>query len=206
MSYMNLLETTCLQPAMRCRSTYRTFFTIRHDLSTIDGVILYKDRRVIPPSLRDEVLSAVHAAHQGVSSMTSRAEKSVFWPGITQAINYTRLSCNHCNRAAPSNPSAPPVPPTTPEYPFQCVFVCVRTILPTRATTTLSLSTDIPFGLLWKGQGMVQRGSSPASETYMYFLHLESRMNLLQMEDQNSQRQTHGYSSRTGVSTIDSHL
>ena len=45
----------------------------------MDEVILYKDRIVIPESLRDEVLTALHAAHQGVTSMIARAEFSVFF-------------------------------------------------------------------------------------------------------------------------------
>lgn len=53
--------------------------------------------------------------------MTARAESSVFWPGITPAINDLRNKCNHCNRIAPSNPSAPPTPLIEPDYPFQCV-------------------------------------------------------------------------------------
>ncbi|CAE1167716.1 unnamed protein product [Acanthosepion pharaonis] len=93
----------------------------RDDLSNIDGVIVYKDRIVIPPSLRDEVLCALHSAHQGVTSMIARAESSVFWPGITPAIAALRASCLQCNRNAPSIPSAPPVLSTSPEYPFQCL-------------------------------------------------------------------------------------
>ena len=75
-------------------------------------------RIIIPPSLREEVLSALHAAHQGVTyctSMISRAESSVFWPGITPAITALRAGCNHCNRIAPSNPSAPPTPLKSPD-------------------------------------------------------------------------------------------
>ena len=90
-------------------------------LSSLDGVILYKDRIVIPPSLRNEVLDSLHAAHQGVTAMTARAESSVFWPGITTAIKDLRNKCNHCNRIAPSNPSAPPTPLIDPDYPFQCI-------------------------------------------------------------------------------------
>ena len=99
----------------------RDFFPYRDDLHTVDGVILYKDRIVIPPSLRNEVLNALHSAHQGVSSMFARAECSVFWPGISLAIAETRARCHHCNRMAPSQPSAPPTPPMSVEYPFQCV-------------------------------------------------------------------------------------
>jgi hypothetical protein len=98
----------------------REYFQFREHLYTIDGVILYKDRIIIPPSLREEAVSALHAAHHGVTSMISRAESSVFWPGITPAITALRARCDHCNRIAPSNPSAPPTP-LSPDYPFQCV-------------------------------------------------------------------------------------
>ena len=99
----------------------REYHQYKDELHTIDGVVLYKDRIVVPPSLRGDVLSALHAAHQGVSSMTSRAEVSVFWPGITAAIKQLRATCNQCNRMAPSQPSAPPMPLMSPDYPFQCI-------------------------------------------------------------------------------------
>ena len=93
----------------------REYFQFRDDLHTIDGVILYIDRIIIPPSLREEVLASLHSAHQGVTSMISRAESLIFWPGITPAISATRATCNHCNHIAPSNPSAPPTPLTNPD-------------------------------------------------------------------------------------------
>ena len=89
-------------------------------LYTVDGVILYKDPIIIPPSLHvwQHILAIVHSAHQGVTSMTACAESSVFWPGITSAITALRANCSHCNTMAPSQPSAPPFPPTIPVYPF----------------------------------------------------------------------------------------
>ena len=99
----------------------REYFQYRDDLYTSDGIILYKDRVVIPPALRSEVLSSLHAAHQGITSMTSRADSSVFWPGITTDISAHRAGCNQCNRMAPSQPNAPPTPLVSPEYPFQCI-------------------------------------------------------------------------------------
>ncbi|CAE1174081.1 unnamed protein product [Acanthosepion pharaonis] len=74
-------------------NSIREYFQFRDDLSTIDGLIVYKDRIVIAPSLRDEVLCALHSAHQGVTSMIARAESSVFWAGITPAIAALRASC-----------------------------------------------------------------------------------------------------------------
>ena len=97
------------------------YFQFRDNLYTVDGVILYKERVVIPPALRQQILMFLHSAHQGVTSMTARAETTVFWPGITPAIMSTRKNCNHCNRMAPSQPSVPPYPPVQPAYPFQCI-------------------------------------------------------------------------------------
>ena len=54
--------------------------------------------------------------------MTSRAETSVFWPGIISDLISLRNNCNHCNRMAPSQPSAPSMPLVYPLYPFQCVY------------------------------------------------------------------------------------
>ena len=99
----------------------REYYQFRRHLYSSDGVIIYKDRIVIPPSLRSSCMSALHAAHQGISAMTSKAEASIFWPGITNDIHATRANCQHCNRMAPSQAALPPTPPTLPEYPFQCI-------------------------------------------------------------------------------------
>ena len=99
----------------------RQFHQFRDKLSTFDGVILYQDRIVIPPSLRSQVLQSLHSAHQGVSQMCARAETSIFWPGMTPAINDMRSRCTPCNRMAPSQPNAPPTPPMIPAYPFQTI-------------------------------------------------------------------------------------
>ena len=99
----------------------QAYYAFRHHLSTTDGVVLYQDRIVLPPSLRPACLKALHATHQSTSSVTARAELSVFWPGITNAIASTCDNCSHCNRMAPSQPNPPPMPLTLSVYPFQCV-------------------------------------------------------------------------------------
>jgi hypothetical protein len=108
-----------------CRSEVpddlQVFFQHKNHLSATDGVVLYKDRIVVPPSLRQNVLSLLHCAHQGVSRMIARAEASVYWPGITVDIHNIRKSCAACNRMAPSQPPAPPAKIYHPLYPFQMV-------------------------------------------------------------------------------------
>ena len=94
----------------------------RKHLYSSDCLVIYKDRIVIPHSLRPTCFSALYAAHQGTSAMTAKAEASIFWPGITNDIQSTRANCSYCNRMAPSQAALPPTPPTIPEYPFQCIM------------------------------------------------------------------------------------
>ena len=97
------------------------YFPFREDLSVVDGVVMYGDRIVIPPVQREQILETLHSAHQGTSSMTSRALSSVFWPGITASIQRKRQECTPCEQIAPSQPNPPPSPTTDPVYPFQHV-------------------------------------------------------------------------------------
>ena len=87
---LNVIESGFPEEKAELSPTLTPFWQFRESLSTVDGIILYKDRILIPQSLRANVKSTLHAAHQGVDSMIARAESSVFWPGITKDIRETR--------------------------------------------------------------------------------------------------------------------
>ena len=91
------------------------------DLTSVDSVVLYKGRVVIPPVLRQNVLRSLHQAHQGPSTMALRTHESVWWPGITDDLSKLRSSCQTCHKMAPSQSPMPPVHPPLPEYPFQLI-------------------------------------------------------------------------------------
>ena len=101
--------------------TLRPFWTYREDLTQADGVIMMGDRIVIPASLRADTLGALHAAHQGVSRMSSRAHGTVFWPGMSGDLAKTRSTCQECWRISPSQAPTPPVVPQVPVRPFQAI-------------------------------------------------------------------------------------
>ena len=65
------------------------FWQIRESLHEQERVVIYNDRVVIPSSLRPQVLSHLHAAHQGISLMEQRARSIIYWPGITEDIHQT---------------------------------------------------------------------------------------------------------------------
>ena len=86
------------------------------------GAVMYKDRVVVPQSLRKCVLEYLHSAHQGVSTMAMRAQSIIFWPGMTADIYDVRARCNDCNKNAPSQPVMPSEPHNPPSTPFEQVF------------------------------------------------------------------------------------
>ena len=97
-------------------STYRKHSVL---LRECEGVPMLGDRTIIPIKLRPEILDTLHAAHQGIYSMTLRATDTVYWPGFIEDIKRRRDRCYTCTSIAPSQPNLPPVEPETPLYPFQ---------------------------------------------------------------------------------------
>ncbi len=86
----------------------RAYWKVRNDLYVKDGVILMRDqvlipthlrgpiaymnaqgtptRVIIPTNLRRDILNSLDFAHQGVSSMSERANAGVYWVGITNSF------------------------------------------------------------------------------------------------------------------------
>ena len=118
-SLLELMEAGLPEDSSQWPPELRPFFPAKAHLSAQAPVIMYKERVVIPASLRSEVLEALHSSNGGVSSMTSRASSSVWWPGITADIERVRQNCSSCDRVAPSQPAAPPSALPSPDYPFQ---------------------------------------------------------------------------------------
>ena len=80
----------------------------REDLIVVDGVVTHKGRVVVPHAMREEVLRALHRAHQGATGMSLRAAETVWWPGMGADISRMREGCVRCKQNAPSQPPAPP--------------------------------------------------------------------------------------------------
>ena len=100
----------------------------RDRLSVLEGCLMYGRRVVVPESLRKDVLAGLHAAHQGVVSMSNRAQQAVFWQGIFKDLEATRARCRDCCAKAPSQSALPPARLASPEYPFQMISTDYCTI------------------------------------------------------------------------------
>ena len=62
---------------------------------------------VILSPLRKDILSALHCAYQGVTSMQLRVNTTVYWPGMNRDIRTTRYNRIFCNEIAPKQQQEP---------------------------------------------------------------------------------------------------
>ena len=97
----------------------RPYYKLKDDLYTLEGVPCIDGRMFIPKSLRKEVLSTLHSAHQGVAGMKAAARGRFWWLGMDSDIKQVRAQCRDCNEGAPSNVREPLSLPDEPEYPWQ---------------------------------------------------------------------------------------
>ena len=77
------------------------------------------DCLVIPSNWRKNILGTLHSPHQWVSSIKSRANAAVYWPGINNNIRNVWYSCHFYNEIAPHQPKESIILTPIPQYPFQ---------------------------------------------------------------------------------------
>ena len=96
-----------------------SFWEAKEQPSVPDNIILMDDCLVIPNNLRKSTLRALYSAHQGVSSMKSRANAAIYWPDVNNNIRNLRYTCHFCNEIAPQQPKEPIILTPIPQYQFQ---------------------------------------------------------------------------------------
>lgn len=121
---------------------------IRRQLYITGGVLVYRDRLVVPLSLRKKALDIAHRSHFGIVSMKKMVRESLWWPGVSKDIEALVKSCDICTRI--SRPSRP-VPLSSrdlPEGPMQILQIDFLT-LPNCGSEHFLMVTDTYSRMLW---------------------------------------------------------
>jgi hypothetical protein len=82
----------------------KLYKNILPDLTMEDGLVLYRQRLVVPKACRKDVIARLHASHQGIDRTKRPARQTVYWPGITSDVTNAVESCQHCQERLPSQP------------------------------------------------------------------------------------------------------
>ena len=95
-------------------SDLRPFWSIRDDISMMDGLVLCGSRIMIPSASRKKVLEEIHEGHQGEVKCKLRAQNAVYWPGMYKEIEGMVKVCATCQELANAKPKAPMMPMDVP--------------------------------------------------------------------------------------------
>ena len=103
------------------RGDCQQYYNIRAELSVVNGLLLRKNRIVIPQSLRPEMLKRLHEGHLGMEKCKRRARMAVYWPGINADIDRVVSSCETCLKHQTKQPKEPMSITDLPKEPWQKV-------------------------------------------------------------------------------------
>ena len=99
------------------------FIRRKDELSLQNGCILWGARVIVPPNLRQRILSELHSSHSGSSRMKELSRSYLWWPGLDKDLEDLCNSCPDClsNRASP--PKAELHPWEWPTRPWHRIHV-----------------------------------------------------------------------------------
>lgn len=102
-----------------CPSDLKDYWNFREDLSVENGLVLKGHRLVIPPKLRQQMMSIIHQGHMGTEKCLLKAKDCLFWPGISKDIKELTSSCSTCIKYSRQQPKEPLHQHNVPSYPWQ---------------------------------------------------------------------------------------
>ena len=76
----------------------KPYWSFRDELSVENGLLLKGEQIIIPSSLQQEYLQAIHSGHQGITRCQQRAKSSIYWPGINEEIAELVNRCELCQK------------------------------------------------------------------------------------------------------------
>ena len=98
----------------------RPYWQVQNGLTIQNGLLLKGVRLVIPTYMRLAMLDKLHEGHHGVVRCRSRAQSSVWWPGLSRQLEELLRSCTAC-AVERCNPSEPKIASDTVLKPWQKV-------------------------------------------------------------------------------------
>ena len=72
------------------------YFDIRDELTCQEELVFKGPRLVVPSSVRKELMSVIHASHNGIDACIRRARDSLFWPRMTTELKEFISKCDIC--------------------------------------------------------------------------------------------------------------
>ena len=80
----------------QCQQQILPFYVCKDELSSQGGCIMWGNRIVIPPLLRQRVLNLLYIRHLGINRMKELGRSYTWWSKIEKDIKEKVCMCNNC--------------------------------------------------------------------------------------------------------------
>lgn len=104
---LKFINTKWPQNHTKIPNSAKQYYKIKNDLTEHKGIIFYKQKIVIPKSMRNLILEKIHIGHPGINKSIQRANTAVYWPGINSQIENLVNKCKMCQIYSNSLPKEP---------------------------------------------------------------------------------------------------
>ncbi|KAL0859596.1 hypothetical protein ABMA27_010728 [Loxostege sticticalis] len=99
-------------------ANWKQYYRLKDDLHVKNDILYFRDRIIIPKSMKNEILKCLHQGHVGIVKCKINAKKTMFWLGMSRDIEMFVLSCSLCEKYRNSNPKQTLIPHDIPNVPF----------------------------------------------------------------------------------------
>ena len=99
----------------------KPYWAFRDEITIEDGLMMKRHRIIIPTALQKEVLSKLHASHQGVEKTKLRARTAVYWKDMNKDIDNMTKACEICQELQNKQKKEPLMPTDVPPRPWHTV-------------------------------------------------------------------------------------
>ena len=120
------LVLTCVQHGAwpsESNKSLSPFYTCHHELSVVDGCLVWGRRVVIPQVFRQQLLKELHFNHIRMSRMKALARSYLWWPQLDRDIEQMARNCEQCKLTAPNPATAPAHPWLVPQNAWDRIHV-----------------------------------------------------------------------------------
>ncbi|XP_057310511.1 uncharacterized protein K02A2.6-like [Hydractinia symbiolongicarpus] len=93
----------------------REYYPSRLQLSIVNDILMFANKIVIPPTLRESIISIAHEGHQGQVRTKQRLRKKVWWPRMGFSVEAHIKSCHGCQVTAGAQIKTPVVMTEIPD-------------------------------------------------------------------------------------------
>lgn len=93
---MEMVSTGCFPTIIESDNSLSPYLVQRNELTLLQGCVMWGNRVIVPPKLRQHVLEELHTGHLGVVKMKALARSYVWWPGLDAQIEEKCKTCVSC--------------------------------------------------------------------------------------------------------------